>query len=212
MSPSNFLKPLFAAACLTLGSQTSATAETAVFAGGCFWCVESNFESVPGVSEVISGFTGGTLDNPTYEDVVTETTGHYEAVEITFDPAQVTYAKLVELFLRSTDVTDAGGQFCDRGESYRSAIFATAVQEAAAQAELDKAAADLTKTIVTPVLPAAKFYPADEYHQDYYKSSDIILTRFGPRQKSVAYGKYRKACGRDARVEALWGDKAEFLH
>lgn len=194
-------------------SQAAARTETAVLAGGCFWCVESNFEGVPGVKDVVSGFTGGTLKNPTYEDVSHSETGHYEAVKITFDPDKVSYATLINLFLHSTDVVDAGGQFCDRGNSYRSAIFVSgADQQAAAKAEVEKAAAELGKAIATPILPAAKFYPADAYHQDYYKSSELVLTRRGPKTKANAYDFYRSSCGRDARVKQLWGSSAQFLH
>lgn len=196
---------------LVAGPAQAAT-ETAVLAGGCFWCVESNFESVPGVKTVVSGFTGGTLKDPTYEDVSHSETGHYESVEIKFDNAKVSYAEIVSLFLHSTDVLDAGGQFCDRGDSYRSAIFASAAQAPLAQAEIDKAAAELGKKIVTPVLPLQKFYPADAYHQDYYKQTSIILTRRGPKTKAGAYEFYRSACGRDARIEELWGSAAKFLH
>ena len=192
--------------------QARAATETAVVAGGCFWCVESNFESVPGVKSVVSGFTGGKLKDPTYEDVSHSETGHYEAVEIKFDNAKVSYAQIVSLFLHSTDVLDAGGQFCDRGDSYRSAIFATPAQSAIAQAEVAKGAAELSKAIVTPVLAAQKFYPADAYHQDYYKSADIILTRRGPKSKANAYKFYRSSCGRDARIQELWGSSATFLH
>lgn len=194
-------------------TQAEARTETAVLAGGCFWCVESNFESVPGVKDVISGFTGGSLKDPTYDDVSHSETGHYEAVQIKFDPDKVSYATLISLFLHSTDVVDAGGQFCDRGNSYRSAIFAAnADQQAAAKAEVEKAAAELGKSIVTPVLPAAKFYPAEAYHQDYYKGTDLIITRRGPKSKANAYAFYRSACGRDERVQQLWGSAAQFLH
>lgn len=196
---------------LAPGAAKAAT-ETAILAGGCFWCVESNFESVPGVKDVVSGFSGGTLKNPTYSDVSKTETGHYEAVKITFDNATVSYAQIVNLFLHSTDVVDAGGQFCDRGNSYRSAIFATPAQKAAAEAEVAKAAAELGRALATPVLPAQKFYPADAYHQDYYKGTDIILTRRGPKTKAGAYAFYRKSCGRDARIKELWGSSAQFLH
>ncbi|WP_284165239.1 peptide-methionine (S)-S-oxide reductase MsrA [Frigidibacter sp. SD6-1] len=191
----------------------TARAETAIVAGGCFWCVESNFESVPGVSAVVSGYTGGHLQNPTYDDVTSETSGHLESVKITFDPGKVSYAEIVRLFLHSTDVLDAGGQFCDRGESYTSAIFVrNAAQRAAAEAEVAKAEKELGRKIVTPVRDAVKFWPAEEYHQDYYKGSSIVLTRRGPKSKASAYAFYRNACGRDQRVEALWGAKAEFAH
>ncbi|MEP2718039.1 peptide-methionine (S)-S-oxide reductase, partial [Pseudophaeobacter sp.] len=138
-------------------------------------------------------------------------TGHYEAVEITFDPARINRAKLLELFLRSVDPTDAGGQFCDRGESYRTAIFVSNQREKAlAQQALGKAEADLGQAIVTPILNAEVFYRAEDYHQDYYKGSKLILTRFGPKRQAAAYKRYRKACGRDARVAQLWGDAAPF--
>ncbi len=194
-------------------SPLAARADTAIFAGGCFWCVEANFESVPGVSAVVSGYTGGHLDNPTYEDVTSETSGHYEAVKITFDPARVTYAELVSLFLHSTDVLDAGGQFCDRGESYRSAIFSKgAAQRAEAEEAVKKAEGELGRKIVTPVLVADTFWKAEDYHQDYYKGTGIVVTRRGPKQQKNAYAFYRNACGRDQRIGELWGARAEFLH
>lgn len=180
-------------------------------AGGCFWCIESDFESVEGVSEVISGYTGGTLDNPTYRQVTRGGTGHYEAVEIRFDPAIVSKENLLTLFFRSVDPTDPNGQFCDRGESYRTAIFVSTEQDAQLaeriKAEAQKA---LGQTIVTPILPAGKFYKAEDFHQDYYKGTGLKLTRFGVIKQSDAYQQYRKACGRDARVLELWGDKAPF--
>lgn len=194
-------------------SAGAARAETAILAGGCFWCVESNFEGVPGVSDVVSGYTGGDLANPTYEDVTGEKSGHYEAVKITFDPKRVSYAEILRLFLRSTDVVDAGGQFCDRGPSYRSAIFVKgANQRAAADTEVAAAGAALGQPIATKVLPAAKFWPAEDYHQNYYKGTDIVLTRRGPKSQAKAYAFYRKSCGRDARVRELWGAEAAFLH
>lgn len=191
----------------------AAHAETAILAGGCFWCVESDFESVPGVTDVISGYTGGKIANPTYDDVKSETSGHYEAVKVSFDPNRITYAEIVSLFLRSIDVVDAGGQFCDRGESYRSAIFAKdAAQQATATAEIARAAKDLGHKVVTPILPAAKFWKAEDYHQNYYKGTDWVITRRGPKVQADAYAFYRKACGRDARVRALWGSAAAFVH
>ena len=195
-----------------LALSAPARADTAIFAGGCFWCVESNFEHVPGVSDVVSGYTGGTLDNPTYDDVTSETTGHYESVQITFDPAKVSYAKLVDLFLHSTDVVDADGQFCDRGPSYRSAIFANGPdQTATAKAAVAQAATDLGQPVATPVLPARHFWPAEAYHQNYWRGTNIVWTRRGPKEQSSAYQFYRQACGRDDRVKALWGPKAAFV-
>lgn len=184
---------------------------TAVVAGGCFWCVEADFEQVEGVIEVVSGFAGGTVEAPSYREVVRGGTGHLEVVEITYDAERLSYGRLVHLFLRSIDPTDAGGQFCDRGESYTTAIFAGSDEERAiAEAAIAEAEAELGQTVVTPVREAAPFWPAEDYHQDYYRSDDLILTRFGPRRKSVAYGLYREACGRDARVAELWGEDAPF--
>lgn len=182
-----------------------ARAETAIVAGGCFWCVESDFESVPGVRDVVSGYTGGGSSNPTYQDHE----GHFEAVKITFDPGQISYADLIAKFLRSVDVTDAGGQFCDRGPAYRTAIFTDGPQQtAAATAALAQAEQVLGQTIVTPVLPAATFWLAEDYHQDYYKGTNIVLTRAGPKKQSNAYKFYRQSCGRDARVREVWGAEA----
>lgn len=169
----------------------------AVFAGGCFWCVEADFDKVDGVLETISGYTGGTVDKPTYKQVTYGNTGHYEAVKVTYDPAKVSYDELADYFVRHIDPTDAKGQFCDKGESYRSAIFVSGQGErTAAEGALTKAAEVLGETIVTKVPPVATFWPAEDYHQDYYIRS------------AVKYGYYRKACGRDARLEQLWG-KAE---
>ena len=183
-----------------------------VVAGGCFWCVEADFEKVRGVLGAVSGYTGGTTANPTYKEVSRGGTGHYEAVKITYDSAQVSAAQLYDMFFRSVDPTDAGGQFCDRGESYRTAIFVSDEGEKAA-AEQAKAEAQsaLGQTIVTPILQAATFYEAEDYHQDYYKSDDLILSRFGPISKAKAYVRYRDACGRDQRVRELWGSDAPFV-
>lgn len=176
-----------------LASTARAESGTAIFAGGCFWCVEKDFEHVPGVSEAVSGYTGGEKLNPTYRDHE----GHVEAVRITFDPAVVTYRQLVDIFWRSVDPTDDGGQFCDRGESYKTAIFALdPVQQAEAEQSRAEAAAELGQTIVTPIRMAGEFWLAEDYHQDYYKKNP------------VRYNYYRWGCGRDQRVEALWGGEA----
>ena len=194
---------------LVLLGPFGARAETAIFAGGCFWCVESDFESVAGVRSVVSGYSGGALANPTYDNHE----GHYEAVQIDFDPGRISYADLVAKFLRSVDVTDAGGQFCDRGPAYRTAIFAlTARQKAAAEAAVVQAEAQLGRDVVTPVKNAGRFWVAEAYHQDYYKGTGIVLTRAGPKKQSSAYAFYRQACGRDARVRAIWGKDAAFSH
>jgi peptide-methionine (S)-S-oxide reductase len=193
---------------LGLGA-AQADQKTAVVAGGCFWCVEKDFESVPGVTSVVSGFAGGKTANPTYKQVTAGGTGHYEAVQITYDDSKVSYADLMTLFFRSVDPTDAGGQFCDRGDSYRTAIFVSGPAErAAVKAASAEAEQQLGAPIATKILPAGPFYAAEDYHQDYYKSSDIIITRFGPRTKASAYKLYREACGRDARVQQLWGSAA----
>lgn len=205
-------KWLALALAMGVGAAQAAT-ETAIVAGGCFWCVESDFESVPGVKSVVSGYTGGTTQNPTYKQVGKGGTGHYEAVEIKFDNSKIGYAKIIELFFRSVDPTDTGGQFCDRGDSYRTAVFAlNAGQKAAAEAEKAKAEAALRRKIVTPIVAAGPFYKAEAYHQDYYKGSNIVITRRGPKAQSEAYKFYRKACGRDARVKQLWGKAAVFAH
>ncbi|SMX47057.1 peptide-methionine (S)-S-oxide reductase MsrA [Actibacterium lipolyticum] len=189
----------------------AASIETTVLAGGCFWCVEADFEKVPGVKNVVSGFTGGSVANPTYKQVVKGGTGHYEAVKITYDADKVSYATLLNMFFRSVDPTDAGGQFCDRGESYRTAIFVSnAAEKAAAEAAKAEAGAALGAKIATPILNTARFYKADKYHQDYYKKKDLVITRFGPKSKAEAYKLYRKSCGRDQRVLQLWGGQAAF--
>ncbi|MFW8633888.1 peptide-methionine (S)-S-oxide reductase MsrA [Cribrihabitans pelagius] len=211
------LKPVLLAALIALAvllqARQSHSQEQAVLtvAGGCFWCVESDFERVPGVIEATSGYTGGTVANPTYNQVTGGGTGHYEAVQIRFDPARVSRRQLLELFVRSIDPTDAGGQFCDRGDSYRSAVFAADAQEAALAQRVLAAAQDaLGRKVVTPVLQAGRFYRAEDYHQDYYKGTGLVFTRFGPKRQAAAYKRYRKACGRDARVAQLWGDSAPF--
>jgi peptide-methionine (S)-S-oxide reductase len=187
--------------------------ETLTVAGGCFWCVEADFEKVQGVKEAVSGFAGGTVVNPTYKQVVAGGTGHYEVVEITFDPSVVSRRTLLDLFFRSVDPTDPGGQFCDRGDSYRTAIFADSPDARRdALAAKKAAAAALGQDIVTPVLDAAPFFPADDYHQDYYKGKSLVLTRFGPKRQASAYIAYRNACGRDARVRELWGSAAAFAN
>jgi peptide-methionine (S)-S-oxide reductase len=193
---------------LAAAGAAAAKTEKAIVAGGCFWCVESDFESVKGVKSVVSGYTGGSSQNPTYEDHE----GHYEAVEITFDNSVISYADLMAKFLRSVDVLDAGGQFCDRGNAYRTAIFvANDAQKTAALAAVADAESVLGTIIATPVKAAKTFWVAEDYHQDYYKGTGIVLTRGGPKKQSNAYKFYREACGRDARVKAVWGGEA-FTH
>lgn len=170
--------------------------KTAVVAGGCFWCVEADFEKLEGVSEVVSGYTGGTTVNPTYEEVTYGDTGHYEAAEIYYDPAIVSYEDLLDYYWKTVDPTDPNGQFCDQGESYRTAIFATPEQMATAEESLTevKQTKPFDAPIVTPVKELGEFYRAEDYHQDYYKKS------------SLKYKFYRTRCGRDGRLEDLWGE------
>ena len=159
----------------------------------------------------VSGFTGGTSSNPTYKQVTSGRTGHYEAVQITFDPDIVSRETLLNMFLRSVDPTDAGGQFCDRGDSYRTAIFVDgAAEKSLAQKALGQAQTDLKAPVVTPILTLGSFYPASAKHQDYYKSDSSVWTRFGLIKQSNAYKRYRKGCGRDERVRQLWGTAAPF--
>ena len=163
------------------------------------------------MTEVVSGFAGGNVMNPTYKQVVRGGTGHIEAVEITYDPSKLSYDQLLHMFMRSIDPTDAGGQFCDRGYSYSTAIFVDNSEEREiAIAAKSKAEMELNQQVVTQVLDSGPFFPANDYHQDYYKQTKGVLTRFGPTTKAKAYKRYRKACGRDARVLELWGDQAPF--
>lgn len=167
---------------------------TALFAGGCFWCMESDFEKLDGVSGVVSGFTGGELENPTYQG---NHEGHYEAVRVRYDPSVISYEALLDHFWKNVDPFDAGGQFCDRGESYRTAIFADEAQRAAAEESLVEVAARFPqRTIATELLPAGRFWPVEEYHQDYYKKNPL------------RYKYYRWNCGRDRRLEEVWGEDA----
>jgi len=194
---------LLALAVLVLVSPRLAGAEeklqTAIFAGGCFWCVEKDFDHVPGVVKTVSGYTGGTTKNPTYQQVGAGGSGHIEAVEITFDPTKVDYSTLLDVFWRSVDPTDAGGQFCDRGESYTTAVFATSSEqrklaEASKMKLMDSKLLD--DPIATPIRDATPFYPAEGYHQDYYKKNPF------------RYKLYRAGCGRDLKIKYLWGDQA----
>lgn len=168
---------------------------TAVFAGGCFWCMESNYQELEGVTDVISGFTGGELENPTYQG---NHDGHYEAVKITYDPAVVSYAELLDIFWFSIDPFDNAGQFCDKGFSYRSAIFPASAQERKLAENTLGAVSErfAGKQVFTEIIDANEFWPVEEYHQDYYLKNPI------------RYKYYRWNCGRDQRLEALWGDSA----
>ena len=173
----------------------SSRTELATFAGGCFWCMVSPFDEMPGIHKIVSGYTGGHTKNPTYEEVCSDTTGHYEAVQITFDPQIFPYKKLLELFWQQIDPTDAGGQFHDRGSSYRTAIFYHN-EDQRIQAEASKQALEASgrfdKPIVTEILPASDFYEAEDYHQDYYKKNP------------GHYKRYRKGSGREDFIEQNW--------
>lgn len=188
-----FCAPLLLLAATLPASAAPAKTETAIFAGGCFWCMEHDMK-MPGVLKVESGYTGGHLKNPRYEDVLTEKTGHYEAVRVTFDPAKLPYRFLLERYWKVVDPTDDGGQFCDRGPSYRPAVFVTPGQRAEAEASRAEAAKRLKRgTMKAPILNVAPFYLAEAYHRDYAKNN------------KVRYELYRAGCGRDARLSAVWG-------
>lgn len=170
---------------------------TATFAGGCFWCMEPPFDKLPGVRSTTSGYTGGHVPNPTYGAVSGGTTGHVEAVQVVYDPEQISYAKLLEVFWRNVDPLSDGGQFCDRGSTYQSAIFYhNDEQRRLAEDSKRKLEGRFPQPIVTSIRPAASFYPAEEYHQDYYQKNPI------------RYNFYRTKCGRDARLTTLWGTSA----
>jgi methionine-S-sulfoxide reductase len=174
---------------------------TAIFANGCFWCSESDFEKLDGVVSAVSGYTGGTTPNPTYEVVGQGGSGHAEAVEVKYDPAKISYASLVDFYFRHTDVLDGGGQFCDRGDQYRPAIFVRGQQQkdvaASALAKL-QTSGRFKQPIAVEINDAATFTIAEDYHQDYYKKS------------AIKYNFYRKGCGRDARLKSLWG--SDYAH
>lgn len=185
--------PLIAAvAALSIAARAAAADRTAVFAGGCFWSVEHDLEHLPGVRDVVVGYAGGTKARPTYRDHA----GHLEAVKVTYDPARTSYAQLVDGFFRHIDPTDAGGQICDRGHSYRTAVFVASPQERqAAEAVKGKVEQILGKPVATRILPAGTFWRGEAYHQDY------------ARRNPVHYKAYRVGCGRDARLKAVWGGR-----
>lgn len=190
---------LFVSMLLHTMAPALAETQTAIFAGGCFWCVEAAFEEVDGVESAISGFTGGTLPDPTYDG---NHEGHYEAVAVTFDPNIVSYAKLLDRFWKNIDPFDANGQFCDRGHSYQSAIFVVDESQRQLATESKQHIQSLFEdtTVVTEILPAGRFYPVKEYHQDYY------------RKNPLRYRFYRAGCRRDHRLEEIWGDQAGGTH
>lgn len=168
----------------------------AIFAGGCFWCTEADFDKLPGVLETTSGYIGGSIENPTYEEVSSGRSGHVEAVQVRFDPRQISYAKLLEAFWPTIDPVNGNGQFCDTGPQYRSEIFyLNAEQQRLAEASKAALAASgrLTQPIATQIVAATTFYPAEDYHQDYHTKNPL------------RYSYYRHGCGRDQRLQQLWG-------
>jgi peptide-methionine (S)-S-oxide reductase len=197
----NIFIRFFSALALTLafggGAYAAAATAKATFAGGCFSCMEEVYEKVPGVIAAVSGYMGGKTKNPSYESISTGATGHAEVVQVEYDPSKVTYARLLEVFWRNIDPTQPNGQFCDHGSQYRSAIFVHDAEQKKL-ADASKAVVEKTKPfrgdIVTQIVPAAEFYVGEEYHQDYYKKNP------------VRYKLYKTGCGRDARLQALWGD------
>jgi len=191
-------KRILILATVMLTFSVPAFAAKTILAGGCFWCMEADFEKLAGVVDVISGFSGGTLPNPTYNG---NHTGHFEAVEITYDPQKLSYQQLLDYYWHHIDPFDAGGQFCDRGHSYQAAIFVANAEERKIAEESKQKVQDLfpDQKVVTEILPATTFWPikgAESYHQDYYKKNPI------------RYKYYRWSCGRDQRVKEIWGDKA----
>jgi len=180
-------------------SNNQSEKEIATFAGGCFWCVESDFDQVPGVIRTISGYTGGTLANPSYKQVVSGGTGHVEAVQIVYDPNVISFETLLDVFWHSVDPTDEHGQFCDRGESYITGVFANSSEQKRladfSKQELAESGT-LEKPVATLIKMAGPFYPAEDYHQDYYKKNPI------------RYELYRFRCGRDRRLRDIWGEEA----
>ena len=170
----------------------------ATFAGGCFWCMEPPYDELEGVISTISGYIGGTKNNPTYEEVVTGATGHAEAVQVNYDPAKISYERLLEVFWRNIDPFTANAQFCDSGSQYRSAIFyRDETQKKLAEASKKRVQSRFKQPVVTEIVRATEFYPAEDYHQDYYKKNP------------VRYKIYRYGCGRDQRLDELWGDETK---
>ncbi|MEM6961849.1 MAG: peptide-methionine (S)-S-oxide reductase MsrA [Myxococcota bacterium] len=170
----------------------------AIFAGGCFWCMERPFEDLDGVYSVLSGYTGGHVDHVTYDQIGTSTTGHVEAVRVEYDPRQIAYERLLEVFFRNIDPSQNDGQFCDRGPQYRSAIFVkNRTERALAERAKRRIRAALQVPIATEVREAATFWIAEDYHQDFYKTHP------------VHYARYRAGCGRDQRLQAIWGRHVE---
>lgn len=189
------MKAVLVALVLVTISAAAEDVRTAVFAGGCFWCMEPPFDVVEGVLATTAGFSGGYVEHPSYEAVTRGGTGHLEVVEVTYDPAKVSYQDLLAIYWPNIDPFDDGGQFCDRGDSYRAAIFvATDAERVAAEASKAAVEATLGRAVVTQILSATAFYPAEDYHQNYYEENPL------------RYKFYRYNCGRDRRLATVWGD------
>ncbi len=172
------------------------TLKTAIFAGGCFWCMEPQFAAINGVSKVVSGYTGGRVDHPTYEQVSSGATGHVEAIEVSYDPSKVSYSALLDIFWKNVDPLDEYGQFCDKGSQYRAGVFYTDDQQKTlAEESKQKVSSMFKQPVATVIKPASVFWPAEDYHQEYYIKNKI------------RYKMYRHGCGRDDRLESLWKDK-----
>ena len=183
----------------TTSANAAPNTETAIFAGGCFWSIEGAFDNVPGVTSAVSGYTGGTTKNPTYEQVSEGDTGHVEAVKITYDPAKVSYQQLLKIYWHNADPFNAEGQFCDSGSEYRSEIFTTSdSQNEVANQSFTDVSKQLGKTPVTKIVPAQTFYPAEDYHQHFEQKNPI------------QYALYRNGCGRDSTTRTVWGNLATF--
>lgn len=190
------LAAMFAPAAAMAAAPPKPALQTAVFAGGCFWCMENDMRGIPGVVKVESGYTGGALRNPSYRDVVGEKTGHYESVRVTFDPAKIDYGFLLYRYWKLVDPTDDGGQFCDRGPSYRTAVFVSSPvqRQLAEKSKADVAKRLKTGRMTTQILPLGEFWPAEAYHRDYAK------------RNAANYYIYRVSCGRDSRLKQVWGN------
>jgi peptide-methionine (S)-S-oxide reductase len=194
------------AGAMTMTAAQGAETAVAIFAGGCFWSIESDFDHAPGVISTTSGYIGGHVNNPTYEQVVTETTGHREAVKIEYDPSVTSYEKLVDTFFHLIDPIETRGQFCDFGESYTTAIYAGSGDELKeAEAAKEQVAKDLGKPVATLVVMAPTFWPAEDYHQNFWQGPELLQNGLTRAQH---YARYRVGCGKNQQVEAIWGKDA----
>lgn len=191
---------------LATGGTQAAETKTAIFAGGCFWSIESDFDHAPGVVSTTSGYIGGHVDNPTYEQVITETTGHREAVKVEYDPEVTSYETLLDTFFHMIDPLETRGQFCDFGESYTTAVYAGDETELGlAEAEKAEVAAELGKQVATRIEMAPTFWPAEDYHQNFWQGQEMLVNGL---TRAEHYARYRAGCGKNRQVEAIWGEEA----